>query len=48
MSRISFKESIRWNNIGEVAVQTGNLGLSVYQCALFTAFDAISPGSALG
>lgn len=48
MSRVSFKESIRWNNIGEVAVQTGNFGLSVHQSALFTVFDAVSPGTALG
>lgn len=46
MSRVPFRKSPLWNNIGEVAVQTGNFTLSVYQSALFTVFDAISPGTA--
>jgi hypothetical protein len=29
-----FKRSIIWNNIGEVAIQNGKIGLSVYHYAL--------------
>ncbi|MDF2631992.1 MAG: hypothetical protein K0Q85_588 [Caproiciproducens sp.] len=29
-----FKDEIIWNNIGEVAIQTGIKSLSLYNCAL--------------
>lgn len=34
MNHSVFKKSILWNSIGEVAIQTGKIVLSVYNCAL--------------
>ena len=40
MQTFSLKSSVLWVNIGEVAVQNGILGLSLYQCAHFYARKA--------
>lgn len=35
MQKSTFKCSVLWMNIGEVAAQTGTLGHSFYKCAHF-------------
>lgn len=43
MQNITFKSSILWTNIGEVAAQTGILAISGYQYAHFCDSFCISP-----
>lgn len=43
MTSIPFKCSCIWNNIGEVVVCSYKIALSVYNSALFTGSDTVSP-----
>ncbi|PWJ76780.1 UNVERIFIED_CONTAM: hypothetical protein C7383_104226 [Murimonas intestini] len=43
MFHIAFKDSTLWNNIGDIASQTGKISCSVSYCALFYGMTCAFP-----